>query len=138
MHANVNDYQVGGTHYQAQVQHWDFIEKNGLGYLVGCATKYVARNRKKHKSPIEDLGKAIHYIDKLIDLYATAQIAPRDPNLPWPVPVELFCRANALTPVETDIVTTLASWQNGNDLSRARAWTDGLLQWATDEFLGKV
>ena len=35
-----NDRQIGGDHYQAELQHWDFIELNGLGYLEACATKY--------------------------------------------------------------------------------------------------
>lgn len=135
---NVNDYQVGGTHYQASAQHWDWVEKNGLRYLVGCATKYVTRNRKKFASPVLDLEKAIHYIDKLISMYEAALIDPRDPALPWPVPCELFCRVNELTPVETDIVTTLATWQTGNDLYKAREWTRGLLQASKDDELAQI
>lgn len=38
----------------------------GLGYFDGNAVKYLSRWR--HKGGIEDLKKARHYIDKLIEL----------------------------------------------------------------------
>lgn len=135
---HVNEYQVGGTHYQSNAQHWDWVEKNGLRYLVGCATKYVTRNRKKFATPILDLEKALHYIDKLISMFDSHLIEPRDPSLPWPVPCELFCEVNQLTPVESDIVTTLAHWQTENDLFKAREWTRSLLQAAKDDSLADV
>ena len=63
---NVNDYQIGGAHYSHQnYQHWDFavdIAGNDA-YLKGCASKYVVRY--KEKNGIEDLRKAIHYLDKI-------------------------------------------------------------------------
>lgn len=58
--------QVGGDHYQcAEVQHWDFIEANGLGYLEGCATKYIERWDTSKGQPVRDLEKALSYIDKI-------------------------------------------------------------------------
>ena len=134
----VNSYQVGGSHYQSEVQHWDWVTKNGLGYLVGCATKYISRSRKKFATPVQDLEKAIHYIDKLISMFELHFIEPRDPARPWPVPCELFCEVNLLTPVESDIVTTLANWQTENDLHRAREWTRSLLQAEKDDILDHV
>jgi hypothetical protein len=63
-----NDRQVGGDHYKKHgaIQHWDFVVSNGLGYLEGCATKYVARHKKKNGK--EDLLKAKHYIDKILEV----------------------------------------------------------------------
>lgn len=60
-----NDRQVGGDHYAlgGDYQHWDMIELNGIGYLEGCATKYLAR--WKRKGGVEDLRKAEHYVEKL-------------------------------------------------------------------------
>lgn len=58
----VNEYQVGGKHYEAEYQHWDFVEDIGLPYLLGCATKYPFRWRDKNG--VEDLRKSIHYIQK--------------------------------------------------------------------------
>jgi len=68
MNEMANDKQVGGTHYKTNsVQHWDIVYTVfGGDYLVGNATKYLARLGKKgdlNKS-IEDIEKAIHYLEK--------------------------------------------------------------------------
>lgn len=59
---SANNTQIGGKHYKSEYQHWDFVQDMGLGYLIGCATKYVARHRKKNGK--QDLEKAVHYINK--------------------------------------------------------------------------
>lgn len=56
--------QVGGTHYQTTIQHWDFVAANDMGYFEGQATKYLTRWKKK--GGMEDLLKAKSYVDKLI------------------------------------------------------------------------
>jgi exo-beta-1,3-glucanase (GH17 family) len=62
-----NDIQHGGDHYKKQViQPWDYIAANNLGYFEGNVVKYVSR--WKDKGGVEDLRKARHYIDKLIEL----------------------------------------------------------------------
>ena len=61
-----NDKQIGGTHYQTKVQPWDAIIDWGLGFLDGCAVKYLARWRKK--GGVDDLRKAVHFIEKLIEV----------------------------------------------------------------------
>ena len=60
-----NDRQVSGKHYQTEIQPWDFIVANNLGYLEGNVVKYVCRY--KDKNGIVDLHKAQHYLDKLIE-----------------------------------------------------------------------
>jgi hypothetical protein len=60
-----NDTQVGGTHYRLTIEPWDYIVKNNLGYLEGNIIKYVTRYKGKHG--VEDLQKARHYLDKLIE-----------------------------------------------------------------------
>jgi hypothetical protein len=62
---SANDSQVGGSHYRTDHQTWDFIVANGLGYLEGNIIKYVVRHRKKHG--VQDLKKAMHYLQKLIE-----------------------------------------------------------------------
>ena len=57
-----NNRQVGGSHYAGTYQHWDFVRELLLDYWQGCATKYISRWRKKNG--VEDLKKAVHYIDK--------------------------------------------------------------------------
>lgn len=59
--------QVGGDHYSSlAIQPAEFIHKNGLGYLEGNIIKYVVRHRQKGKK--DDVLKAIHYCQLLLDL----------------------------------------------------------------------
>ena len=62
-----NDIQHGGDHYQKlPIQTWDYIHENDIGYLAGNVIKYVTRY--KDKNGLEDLKKARHYLDKLIEV----------------------------------------------------------------------
>jgi len=62
-----NETQIGGNHYKAKsIQPWDFIAANQIGYFEGNIVKYVSRWRDK--GGINDLKKARHYLDKLIEL----------------------------------------------------------------------
>lgn len=62
-----NTMQVGGTHYKTkEVQPWDYIAANNLGYFEGNVIKYVSR--WKDKGGLDDLKKARHYLDKLIEI----------------------------------------------------------------------
>lgn len=66
---SANDSQVGGSHYAGRrFQVWDVILDWSLGYLEGNVIKYVSRFRSKNG--IEDLLKARHYLDKLIEVEA--------------------------------------------------------------------
>ena len=61
-----NEQQVGGGHYATKpIQPWDFIVANNLGYLEGNIVKYISR--WKDKGGLEDLKKAQHYLQKLIE-----------------------------------------------------------------------
>jgi hypothetical protein len=65
-----NDVQIAGNHYKHfKYQTWDVIHDWGLGFFDGNALKYISRWR--HKGGIDDLRKARHYIDKLIELETT-------------------------------------------------------------------
>jgi hypothetical protein len=67
-----NARQEGGTHYlHFAIQPIDFIQKNGLEWCQGNIVKYVCRY--KHKGGLEDLKKARHYLDKLIELEEAAE-----------------------------------------------------------------
>ena len=62
-----NEEQVGGRHYiEKSIQPWDYIIANKMGYLEGNIIKYVSRY--KEKNGVEDLIKAAHYLDKLIEV----------------------------------------------------------------------
>lgn len=58
--------QIGGDHYMLPIQPAEFIHKNGLGFLEGNIIKYVVRH--KRKNGLEDLKKARHYIDLLMEM----------------------------------------------------------------------
>lgn len=115
--SEVNDYQVGGDHYRSTIQHWDFVEINGLGYLEGCASKYATRNRKKHENPVEDLNKAVHYCKKLQSLH----LAGRRDNRRGPlvIPPEEFIAANELNDQEARVIMILTFWEDAGDLEDA-------------------
>lgn len=64
---SANDTQVAGGHYkQKPIQPWDYIAANDIGYFEGNVIKYVSRWRDK--GGVEDLRKARHYLEKLIEL----------------------------------------------------------------------
>lgn len=64
--SGANAVQYGGGHYkQFKFETWDVILDWKLGYLDGNAVKYLSRWR--HKGGVEDLRKAKHYIEKLIE-----------------------------------------------------------------------
>ena len=66
------------SHYNqvpAHLQHWDVVGQMGWDYHVGCATKYIWRAGKKssasltdNEKEIEDLRKAVVYLEKKIEL----------------------------------------------------------------------
>lgn len=64
--------QVGGTHYADKaIQPWAAMQawmtpEAFKGFLRGNAIKYLARCNDK--GGVEDLRKARHYIDKLIEI----------------------------------------------------------------------
>ena len=67
---SINVKQIGGTHYQKLTPApWDVILNWELGYLDGTALKYIARWR--HKNGTEDIRKAIHFLEKLLEVEAT-------------------------------------------------------------------
>lgn len=58
--------QEGGTHYkEMKIQPIEYILANNLGYCEGNVIKYVSRY--KSKNGVEDLKKARHYLDILIE-----------------------------------------------------------------------
>lgn len=58
-----NDRQEGGDHYKRlDYETWDFIPDLNIPFHPACAIKYVSRWRRKNG--VEDLKKAVHYIEK--------------------------------------------------------------------------
>ena len=58
--------QIGGSHYKKmKIQPSEFINKNNLPFAEGNAIKYICRH--KHKGERQDLEKAKHYIDMILE-----------------------------------------------------------------------
>ena len=66
MNESVKEKQIGGNHYKNKgIQPIEYILSNNLGFCEGNVVKYVTRY--KDKNGIEDLEKAKHYIEFLIE-----------------------------------------------------------------------
>jgi hypothetical protein len=58
--------QIGGNHYlKYKISPVEFIIKNNIGFVEGNILKYILRF--KEKGGVQDLEKAKHYIELLID-----------------------------------------------------------------------
>jgi hypothetical protein len=59
--------QVGGSHYKdLGIQPVEYASANNLDYFQGNVVKYVTRWR--NKNGVEDLKKALHYLEMYIEL----------------------------------------------------------------------
>ena len=57
--------QIAGSHYQRAIQPWDIISEWELDFWEGNVLKYLLR--WKHKDGVQDLQKAKHYLEYLIE-----------------------------------------------------------------------
>ena len=63
------DVQVGGDHYrECAIQPVQFIEANELRFLEGCVVKRVTRHDKPTGKGRQDIEKAIHELQLLLEL----------------------------------------------------------------------
>lgn len=116
--------QVGGDHYPKDgIQHWDFISYNfGPGYLIGNATKYITRWRKKNG--VEDLKKARHYVIKLMEGYqaghfsndAEIMVAPHE-----------FSSGNRIPSEEAEIISLIVCGVRQEQLQAALEKLDTMI-----------
>jgi hypothetical protein len=74
--------QIGGDHYQKRtIQPIEYILDNDLNFCEGCVIKYVTRWRDK--GGVEDLMKAKHYLEFLIEQQTSlaAEAIAHNPNV---------------------------------------------------------
>ena len=120
---SANDKQIGGAHYAGAWQHWDFVHDAGLGYLAGNATKYISRYRKKNGA--QDLAKAVHYIDKMIELAQAgrlvADVGRRPLTLDLSDALYKFVQVYNLGDAESMACRLLCTWYDAGDLRHAAA-----------------
>lgn len=68
MNGGAMSYQIGGNHYtRCAIQPFEYIRRNGLDYWEGNIVKYMSRH--KDKNGLEDVLKAKHYIEYIIEHY---------------------------------------------------------------------
>ena len=53
------------------IQPIEYIYRNNLGFIEGCVVKYVSRWRSKNG--VEDLKKARHFLDMLIEMESASK-----------------------------------------------------------------
>lgn len=70
---SANESQVGGDHYKGSYQHWDLMLDLKAQCPIVYATKYVYRWRKKNG--FQDLRKALHCVEKAIEVELPATCA---------------------------------------------------------------
>ena len=64
---NPLENQIGGNHYKDYtIQPVEFIHANNVPFLEGNIIKYIMRHKKKNG--VQDLEKAKHYLELLIQL----------------------------------------------------------------------
>lgn len=117
-----NDYQVGGDHYLAKFQHWDLAAENRLGYFEGQVTKYLTRWRRKNGT--QDLDKAMHYLQKLIEAIQDGTLSL--PLSRTPLMLETFSVQNGLTLEEKGIFRIMLTYDRLAELDIAMEWIKGL------------
>lgn len=61
---------------RGQIEVWDFIRDQRLNYHLGCAIKYICRAGYKD-SQIDDLKKAIHYLENELENVIAKQPSDR-------------------------------------------------------------
>lgn len=70
--SDASSNQVGGNHYsKLAIQPMEYALKNDLNYAQANAIKYITRY--KDKNGVEDLRKAIHCIELLIEHESTEE-----------------------------------------------------------------
>lgn len=64
----MTDKQVGGNHYaKMKIQPVVFIVENDIPYREANAIKYICRH--KNKNGRQDIEKAIHYLEMILEDY---------------------------------------------------------------------
>ena len=65
-HYNYLEDQIGGKHYRSmKIQPAEFINENKLLFAEGNAIKYICRHQSKGKA--EDIEKAMHYLEMILE-----------------------------------------------------------------------
>lgn len=120
---SANAKQVAGSHYKTDgIQHWDLVDDYDVYYLAGCATKYLTRFRRKNG--VQDLEKALHYVEKMIENYVF--VNRHEGDVP-PVTLDIFFADNGIDGPEREPLRLIFNWLSVQDLKLAQAWVETLI-----------
>jgi len=64
--------QIGGDHYMLPIQPIEYIVENDIPYREANVIKYVTRHAKKNGR--QDIEKAIHYLEMILEDYDDQRI----------------------------------------------------------------
>ena len=118
MTSKVYSKQIGGRHYMDMViQPSEFINKNKLQFAEGNAIKYICRHA--HKGEVQDLEKAKHYIDMIIE----RDYGPHNPDM-VPMTEEEEYRNAGITKEEAE--------------KKPETWIEGYNRWKELSKMGVV
>ena len=108
------DIQVGGSHYKdAAIQPVQYIEANRLGFLEGCTVKRVTRHDKPTGKGRQDIEKALHELQLLLEL--------RYPLEPDRADLGDFGQQNMIEPTVKDSLTVEPASEIDDDSPRRQA-----------------
>ena len=124
------------AHYIAHYQHWDLVIAIPMSYLAGCSTKYVCRWR--NKDGLNDLHKALHYLDKMIETYIPVPIPRTMSRSEIQYEVSRFSAANHLSVIEEEYILLLSNYRYEDDLRTARLILEDIIELAEGELLKKI
>ena len=69
MQESALNVQIGGNHYKScSIQPVKYIEANRLAFVEGCVVKRVTRHNKETGKGRQDIEKAIHELQLLLEL----------------------------------------------------------------------
>lgn len=118
-----NNKQIGGNHYKSTYQHWDMAMDIDMKYFEGNATKYLARWRKKNG--LQDLEKAKHYIQKLLE---NLHLKTPKPALEADtLRIINFLEVNNILGKDRQAILLIATWSKREDLEHAVELIDELI-----------
>ena len=105
--STANKKQIGGSHYKSAYQHWDMVCDHNVPYLEASCTKYVSRHKKKNG--LQDIEKAIHFLEKIQERYRTHNRVLPGQRVP-DEDVARFCDSNDVTGNSRRVCELVLTW----------------------------
>ena len=127
--------QPGGSHYKDMaIQPVEFITANDIAYREANVIKYVCRHKAKNGR--EDLEKAMHYLEMLLESYEDdhregirtalieAMTAPEPTETPQPTAWSYNSSGEMPVAEETIVDVKAPTWED-TDIAGSFYWGDG-------------